>query len=255
MQTDFNPRATLGNNNPPPLEDILRDRHAPLIESVEAMKKRLRALPKMIETDKDSARYIGVVVEAGKVLKAVDTARTEEVEPHLRASQEINRVFNAGLRDLLAPIIAQAKSLNDNYLADKVKREREEQRKIAEALRLEAEAAAERAKAAEDAGANREADVSMSAAAHLEQQADAAEARASSSSNHLSQTVTASGAKASVSTVWVASDINRDTLDLEALRPFLSDDALEAALKNFIRAGRRSIRGANIAEAPRGRYR
>lgn len=255
MLTDPNPRAVPGGNFPPSLDETLRDRHADLIGAVEAMKKRLRALPKVVETDKESERYIGVVVEAGKVIKAVEKARAETVEPLLRDTQTINHLFNAELRNALAPIIASAKAVNDDYLARKVAAEREEQRRISEALRLEAEAAAERAKEAEDAGANRLADVNMSAAAHLEQQADAAEARAASSSNHLSAMVTANGAKASVSMVWDVKDINRDLLDLEALRHFLPDEAIDKALAAYVKAGRRTIRGATIYERPRGTYR
>lgn len=255
MQTEANPRAVAGNNNPPSLEEILRDRHAPLIESVEAMKKKLKGLPKVVSTEKESERVINVVVEAGKVIKAVEAARTEEVEPHLRASQEINRTFNVGLRDALAPIIAEAKRLNDAFLAEKARREREEQKKAADLLRDQAEAAAKAAQEAEDAGRNRVADVQMSAAAALEQQADAADARASSSSTNLSKTVTASGAKASVSMEWKAVDVNRETIDLAALRPFLSDEAIDKALVAYIKAGRRSIVGATIKEVPKGNYR
>lgn len=255
MLNEQNPRAVIGANNPPSLEAILRERHAPVFADVEKIKRRLKSIPKTVDSEKDSEKVIAIISDAGKVIKAVEAARAAEVEEFLRGQQTVNRTFNAETRDTLAPLIAAAKKINDAFMAAKVAREREEQKKAADLLRDQAEAAAKKAQEAEDAGQNRVADVQMSAAAALEQQADAAEARASSSSTNLSKTVTSTGAKASVSMVWDHRNVNRDALDLEALRHFLSDDAIDKALSAYVKAGRRSIRGAEIYERPKGNYR
>jgi hypothetical protein len=46
-----------------------------------------------------------------------------------------------------------------------------------------------------------------------------------------------------------------NTIDLETLRPFIPQTAIEQALRAFIKAGRREIKGAHIFNDSRSRFR
>lgn len=59
------------------------------------------------------------------------------------------------------------------------------------------------------------------------------------------------GATASLRPVWVASNVDYAELDLAVLRPFISMDALDKALRAAIRHGLRQIKGATIAQESR----
>ena len=54
---------------------------------------------------------------------------------------------------------------------------------------------------------------------------------------------------------WTPGPIDRDTIDLEPLRHHFTDAALEAALKSAIKAGLRSIRGAEILDGRKTQFR
>ncbi len=56
------------------------------------------------------------------------------------------------------------------------------------------------------------------------------------------------GSMSSLRTSWVFDEIDRATLDLEALRPYLPTDGLDKAVRAFIKAGGRELKGTNIFE-------
>lgn len=62
----------------------------------------------------------------------------------------------------------------------------------------------------------------------------------------ISRTRSESGSVASLREVWTFDGLDRDQLDLEALRQHLPQDALEKAVRSYIRAGGRELQGVNI---------
>jgi hypothetical protein len=56
------------------------------------------------------------------------------------------------------------------------------------------------------------------------------------------------GSTTSTRKVWTFRDLDRNEIDLEALRPYLTLEAIEAAVRQYIRAGNRSIVGATVFE-------
>ena len=56
-------------------------------------------------------------------------------------------------------------------------------------------------------------------------------------------------------TFWDYSDLNRVTIDLEALRQHLPEAAIIGAVKSYIKAGGRELRGVHIFENTRNRTR
>lgn len=56
------------------------------------------------------------------------------------------------------------------------------------------------------------------------------------------------GSVTSLKTVWVCSEFDKATVDLEVLRPFLSADDIQSAIGRYIAGGGRKLKGAIITE-------
>ncbi len=51
---------------------------------------------------------------------------------------------------------------------------------------------------------------------------------------------------------WTGSMFHLETLDLEALRPYLTHDAIDLAVHKYAQAGGRKLRGAHIYDTSEG---
>jgi len=130
--------------------------------------------------------------------------------------------------------IAEAKALDEQVTAlRKIEREAEERRKVEEKAAREANKEVKL-----NVG---EAERSQNMAARLEKKADANQAELSRTRGDL-------GSVSSLRTDWVHDEVNRATIDLEALRPHLPAEAIDQAIRSFIRAGGRELRGTRIYE-------
>ena len=58
--------------------------------------------------------------------------------------------------------------------------------------------------------------------------------------------VTTDAGTASLRDNWTFDELDMNTIDLETLRPFIPQTAIEQALRAYIKAGRREIKGARI---------
>jgi tryptophan 2,3-dioxygenase len=56
------------------------------------------------------------------------------------------------------------------------------------------------------------------------------------------------GSVSSLRTVWDFRDLNKDVVDLEKLRPFIHVDAIEKAVRAYIKSGGRELQGVTIYE-------
>jgi hypothetical protein len=97
---------------------------------------------------------------------------------------------------------------------------------------------------------------SLDAAVQAEQAAETARAdlaraeqAATVKAAELSQTRGEYGSLSSLRTVWTFDGLDRDGIDLEALRQHFPSDGLEKAVRAFIKAGGRDLRGVRIFEA------
>lgn len=249
--------TVLGHNRPPP--DLLtgEELHAKLAEEHAALMARrdeLLAAGGRIPaiTDEDVARKVSdFVKQITAAAKAADGARVAEKEPFLEGGRAVDGFFKA-ISDPLTTLKKNVERRLTDYLREKEAAERarrlqeeREARERAEAARREAEALAQAARDAaslDDAvEAEKEAD---RAAADAIKATQAAEAKPAD----LSRTRGEFGAVSSLRTHWVFDEINRDALDLEALRYHFPTDGLEKALRSFIRAGGRELKGARIYE-------
>lgn len=139
-------------------------------------------------------------------------------------------------------------------LAERAAQEREE---AAERTRKEAERAArqvereaeERALQAQRdvKAATREANKTLDEAVRADKYADKLERKADASLADLSRT-RGDHSVSSISTHWQGEVVDRASLNLETLRPFLPLDALNQAVNAYVRAGGRQLAGARIWE-------
>lgn len=190
---------------------------------------RLRAV-----TGARSADTAANLIREGRAaLAEIEEAHRAAKAPVLAAGREID------LRRRLAiePIEAMIRSLNGllgSWQAEMEARERAAREAEAEALRLEAEREAARAPSSP----------SPPALVALEIAEEAAQAPAA-------ELVRARlpGGLVSTREVWSLESWDRATLDLEALREFLPDVAVEAAIRAAIRAGARTLAGAKITRS------
>lgn len=158
-------------------------------------------------------------------------AERKAAEERLRAALEAEERAKAAERQAEKARLAaeQAKAANDKA----AEAQAELRRKLEEASARDAERTAQ-LELAESQKAER-------AAANFER---AASARAAD----LSRTRGDLGSVASLRTDWVHDGYDRDTIDLEALRQHLPSDAIDSAIRAFIKAGGRQLRGTVIFE-------
>lgn len=111
-------------------------------------------------------------------------------------------------------------------------------------------AADEKRKADEKAAKAAEKDVklNMGEAQRSSTMADKLDRAADAKAADLSRTRGELGSVSSLRTDWVHDGFDRDRIDLEALRAHLPADAIDQAIRSFIRAGGRELRGTKIYE-------
>lgn len=231
----------IGHNAPPsPIEELRTELELETVK-LRARRDDLLAgadrLPEAIEDEDTAGRVTEFVRLVNACAKAAEDERKRRKEPFLEMGRAVDGFFRA-ITDPLASAADKGKRLLTAYQRRKAEEERrrreEEARKAAEeAARIAAEM-----QSAED----------LDAAIAREQQAKEAEKAAAAKAAEMSRTRGDYGAVASLRTVWVGEIVNRDQLDLEALRPHLATDALQRAVNAFVRAGGRQLRGAKIYE-------
>lgn len=247
----------LRHNNPPAdllvgetLREKLRDENADLLRRRDELLEAAQRVPQ-IDTDDTAGKVTDFVKQLTALAKTAETRRTDTKEPYLEGGRNIDGFFKA-ITDPLTKAKDTVQRQLTVYLREKeaaARRQREEQerlaREAAERARIEAE---EKARAIADAAGLDEAieaeKAAEIAAADLAKAEQAAEAKAA----ELSRTRGEYGSMSSLRTEWVFDAIDRSTIDLEALRPYLPADGLEKAVRAFIRAGGRELRGTTIYE-------
>lgn len=248
------------DHNNPPLPDRLAVDYADTVEAIEALAAQANAAPKEIEDDAGMAPIAALVKEATALVKATEAKRVAEKEPFLKAGREIDGFF----RQLTERVERIQKAMNARlatYLrakaeAERAAREAEERARREEERRQREEADRKMREAAEAEAANRKAEADRALAAAAEADARAAAARvdtiiaaqaAAAKPAELARTRTAEG----VSTLrreWVFEIDDFDAIPLDVIRPYLPREAIEKAVRGFVRAGRRELPGVRIFE-------
>lgn len=232
-----------GHNAPPDDATILRERLAE--EAGEITKRRddllaaLDRLPESCDDDDTAGRLGDFVKQIGACAKAAEAMRVARKEPFLAQGRVVDGFFKV-TTDALAKAKAHVEGrLLAPYLRRKADAARREQEEAARKAREEAERQAAAART----------DADLARAVETEAQAIKHEEAAAMKPAEHARTRGDFGAVATLRTEWRAEIVEREKLDLEALRPHFATADLEKALRAAVKAGARSIAGARIYEA------
>ena len=233
------------------LRATFAERHGALVRRRDDLLQAVDRVPATVE-DEQTAGDVGDFIkqlDAGR--KAAEGARVAEKEPFLEGGRTVDGWFKK-ITEPLAKAKTEIEGRLNIYLGKKAAaarkaREEVERKAREEAVRLAADAAlleenAKDATTLDNAVAAEEAaKVAAKTAAKAQQEATAKPA-------DLSRIRGDYGAVASLRTHWTFDDLDRPALDLESLRQHLSTDALEKAIRSFIKAGGHELDGVRIFE-------
>lgn len=229
------------SNNPPadadPLMDRLIEQHAALALRTDELLAAVERVPAKIDDDAVVEKATSFVKQIKAHAKSVETTRVAEKEPYLAGSRTVDAYF-AKLGDQLKKAAQAVESRIGAYLREKEAAERRRREEEARKAREEAEARAAAMREQSD----------MDAALQAEEDARRAQKAAEVKAADLARTRGTLGGVATLRTSWVGELSDRKALDLEALRPLFTDDALNAAIRAAVKAGVRELKGARIFE-------
>jgi len=242
------------SNNPPPDADPLRERlerdHAAELARASDLLDAYLRVPASIDAE-SIGRASDFVKQLTGALKTLDKIRQDEKEPYLDGGRRIDSFFKTLTEKL------------DRAKRDVADRAEKHLRAVAEAERIK-RAEAERAARAEAEALRRAADEAARSMATSQQmpevfakdeaarlaEAEAARkaAHADASAAEMSRTRSDYGSTATLRTSWTFAGLDQHSVDLEPLRPYLPMAAIEQAVRAFIKAGHRELRGVKIIE-------
>lgn len=248
-----------GHNEPPtdadPLRDRLTEENAGLLARRDALVAGAGRAPEVIEDEETAGKMADFTrKQIGPCLKDLEDTRIKAKEPFLSAGRSVDGYF----KNAAKPLIAAKEKVDAAILAYARKKEAAERAARQEEERLAREEAERLTREAEEQAAAMESDDEMveavatadqaaQAAADAEKAAKAAAAKPA----ELSRIRGEGGGVASLKRFWDYADLDRDALDLEALRDHLPMAALEQAVGAYVKAGGRELKGARIFENTR----
>ena len=252
----------LGDNLPPEGDALtarLTEEYADLPARLEELQVSLARAPELVTTDEQNKHFSDLKKEFRSLYKKADTHRVAEKEFFLEGGRRVHGWFKRWMDPAEAAVkeITRRKTLYERQVeaAERRRREEVERKAREEAKRLEREAA-ELVKALKDEKDLEAAVAAEEAAKRAAADAAQAQKEARAKAAEMSRSHSDHGVVSSLVTVWVhkPSDANcpdpvdRTTVDLEPLRPYLHMDALNKAVNALVRAGGRELRGVTIFE-------
>ncbi len=245
----------MGHNQGPDAAEALRqrleERFGPNVERRDELLEAFERAPETMGDDATAGRTGDFIKQLAAAVKDAETHRKAEKEPFLNSGRTVDGWF----KGISEPLQAAQKVMTTRLTVyERAKAAEERKRREAEEAAARAEAEAAIAEAKERAAIVKN-DADLDAAIQAEEAAALARAaaqdakkEAEANAAELSRTRGDLGSVASLRTAWVGELTDRATLDLEALRQHLSEDALEKAIRAYVKAGGRELPGAQIEE-------
>ena len=254
MNEMTSPQAGPGHNSgtvpsPEIIREILAEDHADILDRAEELVRALENVPETIKDEETSGRATEFVRQIAACAKQISEKRTECKKPYLDGGRAVDAFFKSVTEEL-----EKAKKTVNGRLTGYL----QEQERI---VRQKAEEEARAAWQAEEA-ARKEAEAAAAAATSEEDKAEAerkrqeADAKADEAHRSATAAVTASagpvhgnyGGSSSLRTVWKGEITDITAIPLERLRQYLAPDAIDKAIRGFIRDGGRELPGVRIFE-------
>lgn len=252
MLYDVATKPSIGHNigtvpSPEVIAEFLAESYQGDVQRANDLAQAFLRVPDKIEDEETNKRAADFAKKIAAHMKVLEGGHGTEKRPYLDGGRAVDGFFK-GMIDTLKQCKTTVESRQTQFArtkADAERRRREEEARLArEQAEREAQEALERASAMPTKEANAALDSAIAAQDHAETLADAAQANAAD----LSRTRTDNGVVSSLKTQWKGELTDRNTLDLDKLRPYLPLDALDKAISAYVRAGGRELAGANIFE-------
>ncbi len=257
--------AEIGDNRPPesdvdPLLTRLREDHTDLLTRRAELLGGISRAPDAIDDEETAGKLADFAEQINKFLKSAKTVHEGEKAPFLTAGRTVDGFWHSLIDDVekgKKTINVVRKKYADQKAAEE-RRRREEEARLAreEEARLTREAE-DRAAAMAGAEDLDEAVRAEEAAEQAKLDADKLAKDAGAKPAEMGRSRGDYGGMTTLKQFWDYADIDRATLDLEALRHHLPEDAIEKAVRSYIKAGwsggaiGRQIQGVRIFENTR----
>jgi len=235
---DLSP-ANIGHNQAPDPLDLIRNdlktENAALFERADNLIEAFDRIPPKVDDEVTASKVTDQVRLMKGCAKALDEQRVVAKRPYDEKASAVHGLFKGPIDDLSGKAKTLEGRLNiytQQKLADERKRLEEEARKARE----EAEAAARAARTEGD----------LEEAVKAEEVAKAAQDATQTRTADLGRVRGDYGGTASVRTTWAFKIDDARKIDLEAIRPYLDLTAIEKAVRAFVKAGGRELKGATI---------
>lgn len=248
-------QAEMGHNNPPSDVELLIERlnfdYIQLMQRRDELSEAASRAPGKITNSDEEGKVTDFVKQINALVAKSKATFKLEKEPFL----EGGRVVGAFFDKVSAPMESVKKDMI-NRLSAYQREQAAIERKAREAAERKAREEAEAARlAAEARAASIESDTDMSAAIEAEDVARKAEYEAAAAQKATEVKAAGMhtgrgdyGGSSSLATRWDFAELDRTTLDLEALRQHIPQDALEKAVRAFIKSGGRKLAGVRVFE-------
>lgn len=248
-------------------KEHLRDVFSPYRDRLAEIEEAADRVPAMIDNEVDSKKVIDFIKVIAGFRKVVDADRAQRRDVFAKAAGVVQTQLKEEITDVLDRLVERR--LNPKLTAwQRIKEAEERRRREEEARRQREEAELARITAEEeerrlsDAAAPKESDLARAIAADETAkvaEADAITARQAATAKpaELSRERSSYGGVASLHEFWTLDEdtIDRDLVDLEALRPYLAKADIAKAVRGAIKAGIRRVRGINIFKTTTTRVR
>jgi len=242
--------VAIGHNNPPSMAEQvaanLPEHHADEVKQATDILAGVDRMPAAIEDEETAQKATAFIKQIGEVAKNAEATRKATKEPYHTAGKAVDTFFNKTFKDPLARAKLKVQCKLHPYIEAKAKAERIAQEEAR--AKAEEEAKKARAKAEEEAKQNATSFAAEEASLVAAELDEAAEKAAKTAENHKTAVRSDMGATTSTRTTWVGEITDLRAIDLDALRDHFTVGDIEKALRGFIRAGGRTIKGADIRE-------
>jgi hypothetical protein len=246
--------ATSGHNMPPTELEIVRQRLADEERGIRAALASVNKepLPEIIENDLIAGQVTDRIKTLRNIIGGVEKAHKAVKAPFLECGRAADAWKN-GLESEIDALRKLAEKPLSAFLAKKAEEERVRQLEVARQQREEADRLAAEAAAHQAANISEVASELLDAAVKSEALAIRIERNITyAAPSDLAKSRSITGSTSSQKTAWVARIVSLRGIDLEVLRPYLNEDAIQKALNAFVKNGGRECSGAQITEEVTG---
>jgi len=205
----------------PSIPDWLDQRHALVINRLHDLRDAISDLPKKLSDDTDAEKASDLRKQLVAANKAADACRVADKKAFDEPGQVIHQFWKKRM-DATAPGMDALDKLLKDYLREKQAKADAIAAKEREKQRLAAEKAVAKGKEPPPV-------VDVKPVAPTRVHGDL-------------------GSSTSTRKVWAFKDLDRTAIDLETLRQLLTTDAIESAVRQYIRNGGRELAGVTIFE-------